>query len=157
MDIREKRYKSVEEAAIWADDRRLTQRAAEYEPASAAPYTGENPASGAGWDDKSTFQVKERKEGQRTSLAKSTACSSKSICFYLRRWDILKLTWKTTQTLKPVALIVGSSPCSVGDLECGIGTDGVLDSRKGNPECTPLGKARKSSPFVKSPPERSLA
>lgn len=44
--------------------------------------------------------------------------------------------------LKPVALVVGSCHGSEGGMECGKGSDRVLESLVGSSECISLGKAR---------------
>lgn len=74
--------------------------------------------SGSTSSDKSTCQVKER-----TILAKSPPSGQRQLAFIASRWSIINLTvlrgWKDTQTPKPVALLVGSSQSSEGDLACG--------------------------------------
>ena len=66
--IRKKSFRTVKEAATWADDRVLAMRASGIKPVStcAIPFTRDKHASGATWGNMSTCQEKEMKEGDKS-------------------------------------------------------------------------------------------
>ena len=134
--FREKRFRIVKEASTWADDRVIALRASGTKPVStcATPFTRDKHASGAAWDNKSTCQGKEKKEGNKSYKAKSPLTSSRLTCFYCKEGYIKPncAKWKVKQTPKPVALVMGSGKSSEGGLECGRGGNGILHSLGGS-------------------------
>ena len=96
----------------------------------AIPFTCEKHASGAAWDNKSTCQGKEKKEGDKSYQAKNHHSSFRLTCFYCKQERHIKpncAKWKATQTHKPVALVMGSGNSSEAWSVLGVAT-GSLDS-----------------------------
>ena len=90
--IRKKRFRTVTEAATWADDRVLALTASEVKPVNtcATPFTRDKHASGAAWSNRSTCQWKEKKECDKSYQAKSSPSSSRLTCFYCKQEGYIK-------------------------------------------------------------------
>ena len=128
--IREKRFRTVKEAATWADDRVLALRAPGVKPVStcAIPFTRDKYASGIAWGNRSICQWKKMKE-IRVIRQKALLLVLSSPVFFCMQEGHIKpncAKWKATYTPKPVALVLGTGKNSEGGLECGMGGNGVV-------------------------------
>ena len=152
-ESREKRFRTVKEAATWADDRLLALRASGAKPVSycATFFTRDKHASGAAWDNKNTCQGKEKKEGNKSYQAKIPPTTSRLTCFYCKQEGHIKpncAKWKATHTPKPVALVMGSGRLAREAWSVvWVVTVSWIAS---------MGKASLSSPLVRPSPKRSL-
>ena len=146
--IKEKRFRTVREAST-SGDRVFALRASGAKPVSVTPFTHDKHASGAVWGNKSSYQGKEKKEGDKSYQAKSPPSSFRFTCFYFKQEGHIKpncANWKATQIPKLVAPIMGSGKSSEEGFECSRGDNGVLDSLGGSLQCFSIDKASVSSP-----------
>lgn len=90
-NIREKRFKYMNETIAWTDDRVLDLWASGSKHARATHYIREKSAGGEASSDKNSCQVKEMRGGERTTLAKTPSSSSKVTCFYCKQVGHTKL------------------------------------------------------------------
>ena len=159
--IREKRFRTVKEVATWDDNRVLALKASGVKPVGICVilFIRDKHANGAALGIRSTYQVKEKREGDKSYQAKSLPSSSRLSCFYCKQEGHIKSNrakLKATLTPKPVALVIGSGKNSEGGLECGRSGNVVLDSLGASLQCSSMGKTSVSFPLVRPPSERSL-
>ena len=90
--IREKRFRTVKEAATLANDRVVALRASGAKQVStcATSFTSDKHASRAAWGNKSTCQGKEKKEGDKSYQTKSPPFSYRLTCFYCKQEGHIK-------------------------------------------------------------------